>query len=39
MVRDARGRGSTELRDLATRVGIDPLRLDTDPDVRSAELM
>lgn len=37
MVRDARRTGSGELRDLATRVGIDPL----DPDIgrRNAELM
>lgn len=37
MVRDARRRGSAELRDLATRVGVDPL----DPDLgqRTVELM
>lgn len=37
MVRDARRRGSAELRDLATRVGVDPL----DPDIgqRTAQLM
>lgn len=37
MVRDARRRGSAELRDLATRVGIDPL----DPDIgqRTSELL
>ena len=39
MVRDARGRGSTELRDLATRVGIDPLQPDADLGQRDAELM
>lgn len=30
MVRDARGRGSNELRDLAVRVGVDPLNPDAD---------